>query len=106
LVKLPVLVEHFVEHREKNRNLSFLDFLGMHYSQQNEKDGDYDRDMQLPFKSHDGCSTTTLSALLHNPPSELSNKPELSMACQYSEYSDEFLSQAYLASIWQPPKSC
>lgn len=30
---------HFVEHREKNQNLSFLDFLGMHYSQQNERMG-------------------------------------------------------------------
>ncbi len=106
LVKFPVLVEHFIEHKGKNQNLSFVDFLGMHYSQQNEKDADYDRDMQLPFKSHDGCSTAFLSAFLHSLPTGLSNKPAPASSCEYSEYSDEFLSQTYLASIWQPPKSC
>ena len=106
LVKFPVLVEHFMEHREKNHKLSLLDFLDMHYSQEHEMDADHDRDMQLPFKSHDGCSVTFLSAFLHNPFIELANKPALASSCKYSEYSDAFLGRSYLASIWQPPKSC
>ena len=106
LVKFPVLVEHFIEHKEKNHKLSLVDFLDMHYSQQHEKDADYDRDMQLPFKSHDEFSATFLSAFLHNPSIELANKTASTSSCEYSEYSDAFLGRTYLASIWQPPKSC
>ncbi len=106
LVKLPLLIEHYQEHKQKNRNLSFVDFLNMHYSQQQELDADYDRDMQLPFKSHDGCSTSFLSVFLNGATTELPNKTAFSASVQFSAYTDNFLSQAYLASIWQPPKSC
>lgn len=99
-------MEHFIEHREITPKLTFVDFLNMHYSQQNEKDADYDRDMQLPFKSHDGCSSSLLSLILYCPCTELLNKPIPSITCEYSEYSDAFLSRVYQASIWQPPKSC
>ncbi|WJS96703.1 hypothetical protein NYQ10_09650 [Flavobacterium johnsoniae] len=47
--KLPILIEHFQEH-QKLQNVSFIDFLSMHYWGEDLNDNDDDRDMQLPFK--------------------------------------------------------
>jgi hypothetical protein len=48
--KLPVLIQHFEEHKQL-MDLSFMDFLSMHYWGEDLKDNDGDRDMQLPFKT-------------------------------------------------------
>lgn len=48
--KLPILIEHYQEHK-KLMDLNFIDFLSMHYWGEDLKDNDGDRDMQLPFKT-------------------------------------------------------
>lgn len=53
--KLPILIEHFQEH-QKLQNVSFVDFLSMHYWGEDLNDNDDDRDMQLPFKAISGSS--------------------------------------------------
>lgn len=57
LFKLPVLAAHFNEHRTQNPEISFTDFLAMHYGGDDHNDNDQERDEQLPFKkiteSHD-----------------------------------------------------
>ncbi|MCD0476318.1 hypothetical protein LPB87_18155 [Flavobacterium sp. EDS] len=53
--KLPVLFQHFKEHKEINK-VSFIDFLAMHYWGDDLDDDDGDRDMQLPFKNISGYS--------------------------------------------------
>lgn len=50
LLKLPVIIQHFREHRQQNKDISFFEFLDMHYMHGSPKDQDYNRDMQLPFK--------------------------------------------------------
>lgn len=47
--KLPILIEHYNEHQQR-QNVSFIDFLEMHYWGEDLNDNDTDRDMQLPFK--------------------------------------------------------
>jgi len=106
LLKMPVLIEHFIEHKEKAMSLSFWEFLDMHYAHQHSEDGDLSRDMQLPFKAHDGCSSTYISAQLINSSNELSTKPLSPTICFYLEYSGKFLNSAFHSAIWQPPKSC
>lgn len=51
--KLPILLEHFKEHQQRH-DISFFDFLEMHYWGEDLKDNDSDRDMQLPFKNISG----------------------------------------------------
>lgn len=106
LMKLPMLVEHYLEHKEENKNLSVLGFLYIHYAQKNVKDADYEKDMKLPFKT----PNTLLSSLEIAPvlfgSEKFILKPIPSDSKQYSFYSEKHLSSAYLASIWQPPKSC
>ncbi len=51
LLKLPVLLEHFREHRQEDPGISWLSFLILHYFNDGPPDSDYARDMQLPFKT-------------------------------------------------------
>lgn len=106
LIKLPMLVEHYIEHKEKNKNLSVLDFLIMHYSQNNVKDADYDKDMKLPFKTPNTLLSSVEIAPVLFASNNLLLKSIPSDSKQFSFYSEKHLSSAYLASIWQPPKSC
>lgn len=48
-----MLVEHYVEHQQRNSNLTFSDFLAMHYLDNDINDNDEERDRQLPFKNID-----------------------------------------------------
>ena len=51
LLKLPILFEHYHEHQQESPGISVPDFLILHYFNGNPRDDDYDRDMQLPFKT-------------------------------------------------------
>lgn len=60
--KMPLLVEHFISHKTENPEISFSYFMDLHYFTGHEKDADYDRDMQLPFKSTD-CNHLALNTI-------------------------------------------
>jgi hypothetical protein len=106
LVKLPLLIEHFIEHKGKDSSLSLWAFLDMHYAHGDVKDADYDEDMKLPFKSHDGCVNTFFISFVPNTFDDLSTKPVYIEDNTYSVYEETFLTSSYLSFIWQPPKSC
>lgn len=57
LAKLPILFQHFAEHQERDRSVSLMQFLSMHYWGDDLNDNDNDRDMQLPFKKLDDHHT-------------------------------------------------
>lgn len=50
ILKVPTLIRHFTEHKALNQNISFFDFLAMHYWGEDMNDNDDEKDMQLPFK--------------------------------------------------------
>jgi len=54
VVKTPQLVLHFLQHHELNAEISFIDFLEMHYFGHDLNDNDDEEDMKLPFKKIDG----------------------------------------------------
>ncbi|MBP6431535.1 MAG: hypothetical protein KA319_07200 [Ferruginibacter sp.] len=102
-----MLVQHYIEHKTENRDLSFIGFLEIHYTDGSPKDADYDKDMKLPFKSMDNSNMSSISSLCtpvhyfkHNPVIYFNNNKQ-----QFSDYSFTY-SSAFLSSIWQPPKSC
>lgn len=104
LLKLPILVEHFIEHKEKDTSICFLEFLCMHYAHGDVKDADYDKDMKLPFKSAEN-SHSSVSFYL---PATFKQD----FAIHFKEGKQKFplynsnYSSAYLSSIWQPPRIC
>lgn len=105
LLRIPLLLKHFTEHKMELRDLSVSGFLSIHYFNGNPHDKDFETDMQLPFKSHD-TYINLLSISEPNPKIELiilsffpkkggSNFPPI-----------YFYSTQYFSSVWQPPKSC
>ena len=106
LFKLPNLVAHFKEHQSEDKTTTLIDFLVQHYTSSDDGDGDKTKDMQLPFKSnHDGGNITNTGFISFNNV-QLAIKSAPIESEIYNTYSSDFISSAYLSSIWQPPKSC
>lgn len=102
LLKIPIFVEHFVEHMEKDR-MSFVDYLVHHYGG-HEQDDDWDTDMKLPFMTH----SETFHGVFNFAPFrlELGEKRMSDTEQSLAPYRQPGLKPPYLATIWQPPKSC
>lgn len=101
LFKIPVLLEHFAEHRQANPSISFFDFLKMHYTGIFPVDDDYQRDNQLPFRTADclgftvqaDCPPEVVFAIhLHQPNAE------------FFLFNDAGLLSLRPAKIFQPPR--
>lgn len=106
LVKLPVLIEHFIEHRQENKNITLWGFLYMHYAQSDDKDGDYDKDMKLPFKAHDCAAGLPIAGFTPQVFVTTILKPTRGIRTHFPVYQEAWKPSAYLSTIWQPPKFC
>lgn len=104
LLKLPIMLEHFAEHKNLNNTISFLDFLYMHYTGHDINDNDEDKDMQLPFKSHDCNSVQVQSLPTQSEFSDLNRIPVSEK--NLPVYKTRNFNSSYPSSIWQPPKAC
>jgi hypothetical protein len=103
LFKLPVLVNHYLEHRERDNRLDLLDFLSMHYWGQDINDNDQDRDMQLPFKGVEQHSTAQIVLIPHQIVSI--NRPAVMTHINQPVFNDPDLSDPALASLFRPPRA-
>lgn len=104
VLKLPVLVEHYKEHQVGNTHISFAAFIVLHYFSGNPKDSDYDRDLQLPFRSNAVIlmgSTVILPGLIN-----ADFAPPVYQEKSYSLFHLTQLSSSHTSGIWQPPKVC
>lgn len=102
LLKVPLLFQHYQEHRQGNAGFSVKDFLVMHYLLEQVKDQDYDRDMQLPFKSENPQVLTLSSAVIPVEAFIVIHFTALSTP-PVNRYSDQVISGT-TDSIWQPPQ--
>jgi hypothetical protein len=104
LLKLPVIFEHYKEHQKEDGHISMVVFLVMHYMHSSPKDKDYDKDMELPFKTQDDCISSISPAFVpvfvqHDVPAPVElNTPKAFIL------KNQFLLSSYLANIWQPPR--
>lgn len=104
LLKMPLLVEHFVEHKEENKDLNLWQFLKIHYAFGHVKDADYDKDMKLPFKSHDNCVSSVSNIYISLLEKVSIQKPLQLLEKKNFETKDGFLLSSFLSNIWQPPR--
>ena len=106
LFKLPVIFEHYREHKKEDHKISMLHFLAKHYLHGSPKDKDYNKDMQLPFKSS-GYIISAVSAE-YVPLCVQQDLPEPVVTGSQKPFipKSRFILAAYLSNIWQPPKSC
>lgn len=103
-VKLPMLVKHYIEHKEENQHMTLLEFLATHYAHDTIVDKDFKDDMKLPFKSCDHATLMNVPVVL--------NQQESQIVIKFSEYSQDkspvipslSYNDAYLSAIWQPPR--
>lgn len=51
LLKLPLLVTHYIKHKQESPYITLDSFIKMHYIDAQPFDADYAQDMQLPFKT-------------------------------------------------------
>jgi hypothetical protein len=103
LVKLPVLFQHFFEHKEINQQITFANFLIDHYNDIPHTDNDEERDNQLPFKSLD-TSTTANTIAIHNFQELSLNLATIPLPMDKMTTRDDHFAGNYHYSIWQPPK--
>jgi len=105
LLKFPVFIQHFSEHRAQNNRISLWDFMEMHYFGKDQNDSDHDRDMQLPFKSHENCSAP-LSQFIPSNVFTMAFSDPVVATTSFISYERLNFQSSYLSSIWQPPKFC
>jgi hypothetical protein len=53
MVKLPILIAHYIQHKQMDASLTWAGFFDMHYMHGIVFDDDYEQDMKLPFKTFD-----------------------------------------------------
>jgi|GEM_PF-68687 len=103
LLKLPLLFQHYYEHKAINEEITFVRYLADHYNSIPHTDNDEDRDNQLPFKSEDKNSVlTSLAIPLFNG---FTIKSLITiMTSRLPVYDDDDIPHTSLGRIWQPPK--
>ena len=99
VLRLPLLVEHYTEHKSKVNDLSVWEFLVMHYETDVAHD---DQDMSLPFKdcNHSFSGTTVVLPVQKIALTEHLQKTTLTYAFFYLLHEPQLLA----GDIFQPPK--
>lgn len=102
LLKLPVLVEHYKEHKAKDSDLTFWDFMCLHYNQEFAHDN---TDNKLPFKSHSSC--VSMPVIAFSTPQFTLNleKPIFFEPKILSVFHNIIFKSLVVSTIWQPPRA-
>ncbi len=106
LVKLPLLIAHFKEHKQEDASMTLWKFLAMHYDYQAKPDEDHAQDMKLPFKANDNFIHSSITDFVYHPYTTTIVKITSADSKPYTCYDEVFISSSFLSNIWQPPKSC
>lgn len=103
LTKLPYMIQHYQQHKEKSSAFSIIEFFDLHYGQNAEQHDkqEHEQHKGLPFKTHD-CSVAHATIIL--PSLEPVLASSYSLAIHYSNFYQSAYSISFCQSIWQPPK--
>lgn len=105
LLKLPVLIQHYLEHKQDNKDETFGNYLSQHYVQHiGHTHHDNHRDHEkLPFKANDCGAAHTPIAFLNQVPYSLPFPHEW-LVEKSTLYKGAICFSTYSGKIWQPPK--
>lgn len=99
LLKVPNLIEHYIEHKNEAETNSFVQFIKVHYSQNTENN--QEEHQNLPFKTFE--NTTNVLFVFSFSTFQLERiKPLISVKKKFF-YKKSFKSNLF-TSIWLPPK--
>lgn len=105
LLKLPLLIQHFTEHQQENKNITIWEFLSMHYEEASKIDLDYGKDQKLPFKSDEGYTGASIGVFVPTAFYSLVERSFYQETVLHFVSNEDFVHSVYLSSIWQPPKA-
>lgn len=103
ILKLPLLIHHYIEHTQEDNDNSILDFLAKHYGKDinhHHNNSHHDHD-HLPFKTINihSAQVVYFQPLFIEFSKQITEKDLKIPTLQAQNYSN-----AYLDSIWQPPQ--
>jgi hypothetical protein len=104
ILKVPVIFEHYHEHSLADKNLSFIAFLVMHYSANDPEDGDYQRDMKLPFKTSNHIVRAVIPLMVPEAFNQLQLPAFRRNQPLYLVRNDNLVPSRSVATIFQPPR--
>ncbi|UEG50708.1 hypothetical protein LK994_04375 [Ferruginibacter lapsinanis] len=105
LMKLPLLVAHFYDHKEEDNKTKLIAFLIQHYYTENGTDNDANEDNKLPFKSVENITSAPVYLLPAFQSSIFFTAIQVKDMGFFIR-NDSFIHSQYLAAIWQPPRYC
>lgn len=99
VLRLPLLVQHYGEHKDKTAEISFFEFLVMHYKTDVAHD---DRDNKLPFKdfNHSFIGQIVVLPIQKFSMGEPSEMSDTTYQFFYLQHEPKLIA----ADIFQPPK--
>lgn len=105
LIKVPVLIEHYAEHRNRDQNIDFFAFLAMHYLGHEKNDGDEERDMELPFRK------ANLQHVIYLIYQQTNTSPDpkpfivWASSIAYPVLQDKHCPDSFKGSLFKPPRA-
>ena len=99
LLKIPNLIEHYIEHKNEVNSNSFVEFIKLHYSQNSENN--QKEHQNLPFKTFENTTNILFVSSILGFQLEII-KPLISVKKTFF-YKNCFKSNLF-TSIWLPPK--
>lgn len=103
VLKIPVLIAHYHEHQQANRNISIIQYLCMHYGGTDDNDNDKDRDMQLPYKT---VNIHTISFIPLVKFADIKfNDIQLAEGIVYPLLNNNDMPDPALAALFRPPQA-
>lgn len=104
LLKVPYLFEHYKEHKQFDKGLSFSKFINMHYVQVQTYDNDYQQDMQLPFKASNRTVSMLNFVTLFVPKRIMTSVVFFKLSKSFLLFDDEKHLSFNHGNIFQPPR--
>lgn len=102
LFKVPLLIQHFQQHKAKDQSLSSLGYLKLHYLKEPSNDNDDEKDKQLPFKT-----LTEYPGNLFCLPAQ--NESIVPVTLSFSDFNSRYLNRGeygFMSSVFHPPCFC
>lgn len=103
LLRIPIFFVHLQEHRQETPGISLRNFVVWHYFSGNVRHKDYERDMELPFKSHERVAYFSPVPLPPLQP-QLTIVVHRQIATVYPDYINKLHPFIYYPDIFQPPR--
>ncbi|MBX2899007.1 MAG: hypothetical protein KF775_05140 [Cyclobacteriaceae bacterium] len=103
LSKIPYMISHFQQHKNKAAAFSITDFFDLHYGAQAEQHDqqEHEQHQGLPFKTHD-CTFAHMGMML--PCFEPRIESSFSLTMGYNNFYESTYSSHIGHAIWQPPR--